>query len=157
MDEFLPKPIERRDLIDIITRYQPALQPTTEKPLVDRVKALASLGGNEQLLETINGIFTAETPALMSNLESALESALESRDFKAIGLAAHTLKGAGGRVFSESAVLVAARLEKMAKDDDPDYAAINQVGQEALRVFENVIKCLKIAIPIIETENEIHT
>ncbi|MCG8634926.1 MAG: transporter substrate-binding domain-containing protein [Desulfobacterales bacterium] len=136
MDEFIPKPIERQDLIDIIIRYQPGPEP--DLPLVDREKALASLGGNEHLLEKVFGIFASETPGLAA----ALDSALATGDFKAIGLAAHTLKGAGGRVYSESASAVAAKLETMAKGTEPDLKAVRKTGQETLRVFKNVIESL---------------
>lgn len=139
MNGFISKPVERRDLIEMITRYQPGREDDTDGMLVDMDKALASLGGNAGLLERVLDIFIAETPALTA----ALEAALTSEDMEATGLAAHTLKGAGGRVFSVPAVTAAARLESLAKDEAPDRAAVARAGQETLRVFENVIRCLE--------------
>ncbi|MCG8617047.1 MAG: response regulator, partial [Desulfobacterales bacterium] len=139
MNRFLAKPVERRDLFDILKGVSRRTEPSvTEKAQVDREKALAALGGNEALLATVFGIFVRETPALTVDLETALAA----EDYEAIGLSAHTLKGAGGRVYARAAVDAAARLEQLAKADAPDPEKVASAGRHTLDIFDQLINSL---------------
>ena len=152
MNDFLPKPVEWGRLQALLTRYAPAPgppdpfvsidhpQPAGPAPevVVDHDKGLASLGGNTMLLEKIYSIFITETPALVSALEAVLEDGAPD----SIALAAHTLKGAGGRVYAVHAAEAAAALEALARQDSVDPEKITIQAHETLRAFEKVIECL---------------
>jgi len=143
MNEFIPKPIEYKELLTILNKYAPPGEANPPEPFacpIDREKALAGLGGNAQLLDKIHAIFLSETPDLMT----ALLSSLQSEDKESIALAAHTLKGAGARIYADLATEAADRLEQIARTTDPlGPVSFEQAGQETLRAFENVLNWLK--------------
>jgi len=150
MNEFIPKPIEYKELLLILNKYAPQNRPeeseTHEKepPLpcpIDRDKSLAALDGNAPLLEKIHGIFISQTPELIT----ALESALKSGNAKEVALTAHTLKGAGARIYAQRATSAAARLEGLARETDTVTGndEISQAAWETFRAFENLIDWLE--------------
>jgi len=150
MNEFIPKPIEYRELLLILNKYAPQTTPgkseesmrsEKEECPVDRDKALAALAGNALLLDKIHDIFISETPELITTLESALKS----EDYRKIALAAHTLKGAGARIYASRATAAATRLEVLAQKNDavPEQDEINQAARKTLSAFKNVINWLE--------------
>ena len=141
MDQFLAKPVERRDLFDILKAAVRRMEPSAadnDAPLMDRDQALTALGGNEDLLDTVLGIFVRETPALTEMLSTALAD----MNYEDIGLSAHTLKGAGARIYASRAVDAAAHLEKLAKASKPDPDAVALAGQKTLHIFAKLIDSL---------------
>lgn len=109
MNDFIPKPVDVDLLIRTIERFRP--ETVREAPQWDREKALASLGGNPDLLDTVCRIFVRETPAQVG----ALEAALARRDLETVIREAHTLKGSAGRLFAGPAGSAARAVENLAR------------------------------------------
>ena len=148
MDEFIPKPIEYKELVRVVHKHASQEGPdivcddeSSDKDIemIDRNQALSAMGGNVELLDKILAIFISETPGLISTLKTALAS--EKR--QDIILAAHTLKGAGARIYAQDAVRMAARLERLSKGKDNSMEDIQKAGRDALTAFEKVIHWLE--------------
>ena len=140
MNGFLAKPVEKKELFSVLDEML-----TVETPPVDMEKALAALGGDRQLTNRVNAIFVSQTPGLLNSLRQALAEG----DAAAIALAAHTLKGAGKRVFAHGAADAAAGLERLAREmetgQDPAADLMKRMGparDETFRAFEKVIDYL---------------
>ncbi len=148
MNDFIPKPVDVDQLYGVIDHYFPTEKheqlPINENDegdmidakMLDRKEALAALGGNQLLLARIYEIFTGETPALMEKLEQALGK----KDVQGIRLMAHTLKGAGARVYSPLCTRAAKELEVMASTNN--WNQIMVLGQDVLTHFGNLIDIL---------------
>ncbi len=138
MDDFIPKPVDVEQLYGIIERYRPTdkhlLSPDWE--MLDREGALTALGGNQLLLDRIYEIFIGETPALMEKLEQALDK----KDAKGVYLMAHTLKGAGARIYAPGCTQAAKELEALAPTED--WKKIPGLAQRVLNLFGNLIEIL---------------
>ena len=140
MDQFIPKPVEYSELIALLNACA-GQKGADQNSLLDGDKALTALGGNRELLDKITEIFITQTPELMAELESAEASGDPGR----VALAAHTLKGAGKRVYASKAVEAAARLERIVRDagtlkgrDD-----ITMAVKDTLEAFGHLIQWLK--------------
>jgi two-component system, sensor histidine kinase and response regulator len=75
----------------------------------DKAEALDRLGGDEELLRELCGIFLAESPKLLQKLRQAIVEA----DVEGVMRAAHSLKGELGYLGAEAAVQAARQLEDM--------------------------------------------
>ena len=119
MDDYVSKPIEAAALVAALQRVTAAAQPQnvaptsdtnstalpqTESPAYNRAEALTRAADDEELLAEIIDIFLAETPALVEQIGSYLESGDCDRAFRA----AHTVKGSSSNL-SADAVTEAAR------------------------------------------------
>jgi CheY-like chemotaxis protein len=141
MNDFIPKPVDVVRLYEIIERYRSTIPDSNIKTLMDpgmldREEALAALGGNELLLARIYEIFTKETPGLMKKLEQALDT----KDIQSVYLLAHTLKGAGARIYAPLCTQAAKELEALASKEDWDQ--IIDRAQDVLSLFGNLIEHL---------------
>jgi len=76
----------------------------------DKEQALAAMEGNEELLESLLGIFAKTAPTILG----ALEGALAHEDREGIFHAAHQLKGALSSLWAREAMEQATVLEQMA-------------------------------------------
>jgi HPt (histidine-containing phosphotransfer) domain-containing protein len=85
----------------------------------DRVEALDRLGGDEELLRELCGIFLAESPKLLQKLRQAIAEA----DADGVMRAAHSLKGELGYLGAEDAMRAARKLEDMGHEKDLSNAA----------------------------------
>jgi HPt (histidine-containing phosphotransfer) domain-containing protein len=93
--------------------------------------------GDQELLDELVGLFLEECPKLCS----AIDAALARSDAKALGLAAHTLKGAVGTFGAPAAVEAAWRLESLAKNGNLSDAA---AAREALaRELDRLLPWMK--------------
>ena len=111
MDDYLSKPILRRDLIAAIERRLPATTTTTA---FDGNKLLHELGEDQEAYRRLIGLFLETTPELVSRLGAALESG----DAGALGSAAHTLKGSLLQFGEEPSRQLALRIEQLASAGD---------------------------------------
>lgn len=100
--------------------------------LLDRSAALERIGGDEELLREIAGLFLAEYPALMQDIRIALERG----DPEALERGAHRLKGSVANFESRPAVEAALRLEAMGRIRNLDRAP------SALTELEAVLRAL---------------
>ena len=99
-------------------RLAPAPGDST-KATWDRVEALDRLGGDEELLRELCGIFLAESPKLLQKLRQAVAEA----DAEGVIRAAHSLKGELGYLGAEVAVQAARKLEDMGHEKNLSNAA----------------------------------
>lgn len=79
--------------------------------VLDRALALDRVGGDEDLLREIAGLFLEDYPKLVTNIEEALAS----RDASGLERASHSLKGAVANFGAEPAYQAALALEKIGR------------------------------------------
>jgi signal transduction histidine kinase/DNA-binding response OmpR family regulator/HPt (histidine-containing phosphotransfer) domain-containing protein len=95
-------------------RVQPkAIESETQLTAVDRTVALATVGGDEDLLQGVIDSFLEECPTLLANLQAAVTAG----DSQALVRAAHTVKGAVNLFGAQSAAHEAQRLETMGREN----------------------------------------
>jgi len=109
---------------------KPGFQPTM---LFDRTIALERIGGDEELLKEIAGIFLAEYPALIQDIRIALAKS----DPEALERSAHSLKGSVANFEARPAVEAALKLEAMGRAGKLDRA------QAALTELEAILDALQ--------------
>lgn len=85
-----------------------------ETPVVDRAAALDLVGGDEELLREIIGIFFEEYPKLIEGISDAVEN----QDSRALERFAHNLKGSVSNFGAQSATQAAFDLELMGRKGD---------------------------------------
>jgi len=81
---------------------------------LNRAVALERLGGDEELLREIAGLFLEDTQELVEEIRRAAYA----RDAAALQRAAHTLKGSVGNFGAEGTFEAAYQLEKMGRSGD---------------------------------------
>jgi HPt (histidine-containing phosphotransfer) domain-containing protein len=86
--------------------------------ILDHSILLSAVGGDEDLLRGICGLFLDGYPVHLSNIREAIMRA----DGKALSRSAHTLRGSGGFFLTESAQSVLADLEAIGQDGDLNSA-----------------------------------
>ena len=109
---------------------KPGFQPTM---LFDRTTALERIGGDEELLKEIAGIFLAEYPSLIQEIRVALAKS----DPEALERSAHSLKGSVANFEARPAVEAASKLEAMGRARKLDR------GQAALTELEAILIALQ--------------
>jgi two-component system sensor histidine kinase/response regulator len=114
-------------------RYSEDVEPTMKprfRPavLLDRSAALERIGGDEELLREIAGLFLAEYPTLMQDIRLALESG----DAEALERNAHSLKGSVANFEARPAVEAALTLEAMGRTRNLDRAPTALIELEAV-------------------------
>ncbi len=124
-DEYLSKPIRSADLRAAIGRMVAAPpaparvhappDPTAE---FDREAALEGLGGDEQLLGEVVGLFLDDCPRLLAEIDDAIGRA----DAPAIKRLGHTVRGVAGNFATPAVVEAARELESSGKEQDWDAA-----------------------------------
>jgi CheY-like chemotaxis protein len=145
MDSYLPKPIRFDVLqaeIDLVlsARPSPAAPQTAavfagqgSLPIFDRADALDRIGGDEELLQALLDIFTAEYENYIGNIDQAY-AAENWPDFVR---AAHTLKGALGTIAAARAQKKAEALESAAKaGEQARYAPLVAELKQELASFK---------------------
>jgi HPt (histidine-containing phosphotransfer) domain-containing protein len=129
MDDYLTKPIDRRDLLRIVESARPTDTGDGPQgsPPVERTPARPSefaefverLGGDAALTSEVASLFVAESPAMMLRLRESVRR----QSSEEIRLAAHALKGAVGTFSVIGAMETAARIEELARAEKIDEAA----------------------------------
>jgi signal transduction histidine kinase/CheY-like chemotaxis protein/HPt (histidine-containing phosphotransfer) domain-containing protein len=135
MDDYVTKPVQPVALAETIARWVsdgPATQKaqtaqkaqTTEKPSgtessFDRAALLDRVGGDEEVLREIIGIFLQDLPGQIESMEDAVKKG----DPLLIQRLAHTMKGASGNAGAIALQKAALDLEKAAKTDDMGTAS----------------------------------
>jgi len=153
MDAYLSKPIKGEDLIMTIDRFAPShvceQPPRAPAPspteTIDLPVLMDRMGGDGSLLKEIIGIFLAECPTYLDEINSAFTR----WDPEALEKAAHRLKGAVANFAAAGAFEAAAELERIARSRDRDHAtaAVENVRTEIERV------CLRLESLSLEMES----
>jgi PAS domain S-box-containing protein len=113
MDDYLNKPIQPKELADMIARWAPrekttekdpaSLQETGDRAILDRMELLERLGGDKEFLKEVLNIFLQDAPGRILSLREAISK----NDARGIRFQAHTLKGScanvGARALKEDA------------------------------------------------------
>jgi two-component system sensor histidine kinase/response regulator len=105
MDDYLSKPIDVDQLISVVERFTPVV--------FDQGAALGHTAGDRKLLKEIIGLFRADYPSAMKNIERAVSR----QDADALRTSAHALKGSIATVGSPAGRQLAAELEEMGKSN----------------------------------------
>jgi len=117
MDDYITKPLQSDDLMRIINKvkarqYGPASTPQIEANATrtfDRVTVLERLGGDEEFLCEIAGLFLVDSPRALAEIREAIDTA----DAEKLKRAAHALKGSVGYLNAHHAAEFAFQLEKI--------------------------------------------
>jgi two-component system sensor histidine kinase/response regulator len=120
MDRYLAKPIRARELLQSIENLMSVLAETapsvpdlaSNRALLDRSAMLDCVGGNQELLQAVIGVFLKNCPDLVTQIRSAVADG----DCDALKLAAHSLRGAASNFLTASAIQAATRLEEMGRE-----------------------------------------
>jgi HPt (histidine-containing phosphotransfer) domain-containing protein len=149
MDGYVSKPLQARQLFEVIAGLVPAAadvepdtpeQPAPTASAFDYDAALDRLEGNRELLQEIIGLFFDEIPGLLS----AIDESLVQRDAKALERAAHTLKGAMGNLGAQEAFAAALRLEMLGYGGDlTNVAEVHAELEHAIIRLTGVLTALK--------------
>jgi CheY-like chemotaxis protein/HPt (histidine-containing phosphotransfer) domain-containing protein len=143
MDGYVSKPVQAVELYEAIGSLLPA-EPMTDdsRPVWNRSKALAHVGGDRELLRDLAALFLEEFPSRFAEARAAFEQS----DAAKLRLAAHTLKGAVGSFAASSAWEAAHRLETMGQRGDLTGAA------EAIAALGTELDRLRPALAALKTE-----
>ena len=110
--------------------------------LLDRSVALERVGGDEELLREIAGLFLEEYPSLLEEIRVAIEKA----DGDALERSAHSLKGAVANFEADLAFQAASRLETLGRNKNLDRAP------SGLAELEAVLRALQLELIILSSE-----
>ncbi len=142
MDGYISKPIHPPDLWQAIDTVLPPAAARDDLPkappaaVVDREALLARIGGDMELLRELVGLYRADYPRLLAEIQAAVRA----NDADRLRRAAHTLKASAGTFGAEQVCAAAKRLEAMGRDGTLAGAAeAGAALEEALRQFEPVL------------------
>jgi signal transduction histidine kinase/CheY-like chemotaxis protein/HPt (histidine-containing phosphotransfer) domain-containing protein len=114
MDGYVPKPVQPRELFEAICRLVPPEDEEPRKEVLDRDKALETVGGDVQLLQELVRIYCSECPRWLAEIRAAISQ----QDSARLRRAAHTLRGSLDTLGAASASAAAMRLEAMGRTGD---------------------------------------
>ena len=114
MDEYISKPIRIVKLRDAISKQTGTRRPTAGRPaqaqgqsIVNWQHAFETVGGDQELLKDLVGVFLAEQTSMLTKVSAAIESG----DSAQLRLSAHSLKGAAGHLGALNVARAAGELE----------------------------------------------
>ena len=144
MDGYVPKPIQARELLQAIEELIPtgaaiAAAVAAEPPgmaLWNPDQALASMGGDDQVLQEMIRLFQVVAPQLMTELRDALDRG----DAETAHRHAHTIKNNVGMFGAQMAAQAAWKLESLIKDGELGPA------QEAYATLKDLVERLQSAL-----------
>jgi CheY-like chemotaxis protein len=144
MDSYVAKPIQASELFAAIENLvptdagiaPPAAPPESSMEGIDWAAALAKVGGDQELLAELIGVFRDEWP----NWRAKLNRALGAGDADTVKRLGHTVKGAVGQFEARTAFQTAQRLEMAGQERDLAAAA------EACAALEKDIERLMPAL-----------
>ena len=115
MDEYISKPIRIGKLRHAISRQTGTRRPTADHPeqtntgqtVVNWQHAFETVGGDQELLKDLVGVFLSEQSSMLAKVSAAIESG----DSAQLRLSAHSLKGAAGHLGALDVAKIAGELE----------------------------------------------
>jgi two-component system, sensor histidine kinase and response regulator len=145
MDEYLSKPVQRDDLLRILSwvadasgnevaqQGTPGHGTLPEAAAIDRVTAMNRLGGDEELFAELIGLFREEGPRMIQEIREALAAG----DLVAVQRTAHGLKGAAGYLGGTRTVEAAHQLELIGASGELSAApnAFQHLEEEIARLL----------------------
>jgi two-component system sensor histidine kinase/response regulator len=127
MDDYITKPFRADELAETIERLvasSPVREASRSTPcsadeVIDWKEALAQVDGSEDLLRNLAGIFLAECPEWLRQLDEAIHR----HDVDLVKRLAHTIKGSLGTFGARQAFAMAHELETLARTGELTGAA----------------------------------
>ncbi len=127
MDDYLAKPLKRRELLEMVTRWAPGTKKKTfhvpEESLsgpddipFDRNRALVEFDHDDSFLCELVNEFMGQVKQQIKIIEKALESS----DPKTVKKQAHSIKGGAANLAADPLSRAASRLEAAACDAEPE-------------------------------------
>jgi two-component system sensor histidine kinase/response regulator len=126
MDDYLSKPFTQEQLeralrawlpvrVDRTPAHKPNVRPAAIPNAIDPavLEALRKLGGGEELVERVIGVYLGDAPERVR----AIRDAAQKGDTAAVGRAAHALKSASSNVGAMSLAALCRRLEAAGRED----------------------------------------
>ena len=115
MDDYISKPIRIGKLRNAISQQTGTRRVTGDHPeqiqagqmIVNWQHAFETVGGDQELLKDLVGVFLSEQTSMLSKVSAAIESG----DSAQLRLSAHSLKGAAGHLGALNVARVAGELE----------------------------------------------
>ena len=127
MDDYLAKPLRRRDLTRALERWLPAPPPTvtakqpapSPEPAFDRSRFLQEVEQNTALVRRMASLYFEHAPQLRDHIRASVRAG----DWSAVEKPLHKLKGSLSQFAATHAVACTQRLEDAARHRDPERAA----------------------------------
>ncbi len=146
MDDYLAKPIQAHELAAVIERAVPPAAANggeAEAPL-DWAAALKAVGGDEEILRDLAGVFLETSPRWLEELGAAVAR----RDVAVVRRLGHTMKGSLSQLGATAARAAAERLETMGQGGDLGEAEEARAALEAeVRRLGPLLSRLTLAQP----------
>ncbi len=127
-DAFLAKPIVLKDLEKVFQMYLKTayvdVESSKEKELIsNKIEGLDIQSLTEELMLSEDEIIMLLTLFMkkMKKLLPELHEVIQSKDYKKIGLIAHSIKGSSGNFRMEILQNISSEIEQMAKNENSDY------------------------------------
>jgi PAS domain S-box-containing protein len=144
MDDYVPKPIQGRELRAAVERHRPGGEstplPQPEAAAADAAacaalhvrEALGFVGGDVELLRELARIFLDDYPQMVQDVRNAVAAA----DARNLRLSAHKVKGAVGPFGAEEAAALADRLQVLGQEGKvaEAVAVVAALGEELERI-----------------------
>lgn len=152
MDDYVSKPISATAVSEALSRVMngshvaldiaaQSAVASSEEPLAplpfDFEAALAKFDGDRDFLNELFGIFLQSAPGMIESLKSAVEQ----RDLRATGEAAHLIKGTVANFCADPAYTAALRLEQICRNGKLEEFA--SAHQEVSREVDRLVNALK--------------
>jgi response regulator RpfG family c-di-GMP phosphodiesterase len=117
MDDYLPKPFKREELITLIKKYFPSSSSVTTAPQLDlfnRDELMRRINGNEELLKELILDFSRS----FSENAASIEAAIKEKDLAKIKFHSHSLKGMCTTLSAEKLREISTQIEMCATQGD---------------------------------------
>jgi two-component system, sensor histidine kinase and response regulator len=152
MDEYVAKPIEGRELADVLEKVTSRSRSTAAtdthnvpaKDVLDRAKLWNSLDGDLELLKELMDLFIEECPYSLE----AVRDAIARTDAEGLYRASHALRGAMSNFYAIDACEAARNLEALGTGDDFTGA------EEGLTVLRHSVQELRDSLVALVEEKE---
>jgi signal transduction histidine kinase/DNA-binding response OmpR family regulator len=137
MNDYLSKPVQRDELLTVLSRWLPGAAPaadppappappaeeSAEEPVFDEADLLSRLQADRRIVRAVIGLFLDDWPNQWANLEAALASGSADE----LRGAAHAIKGSAANLGAKALRAAAVDLENVALSDD--LTAVGELPQ----------------------------
>lgn len=130
MDDYIPKPIDKRELSRVLRQYIATDNGPNEPLIVDKDRLYAIAGDNKEAIEHFLNLFITSATALLE----ALGQAIQAHNTEQIKQLLHQLKGASGNCGATQMYQLSMRMEDAFLQHDSE--SITPLYKEILNAFD---------------------